>query len=219
MSDSRPKLVPMLLVALVITWAVTGLRLYGELENWDPKFFSKEPGGGMALVGMSWLPIVIGLWFGFVLKRSGSPVSLGRAAILYVVGLAVFAGGMFGLIQADLIKIPSLEAPGSFVGTEYMLAAMGVAAIVGLIAWPKLTLWLMIYGILARLPIVLITWLDIDKGWDTHYGEGPPGLVVADNTELFYGLIMAQVTFWPFVFTPIVGGLFGCIGAAMARKK
>src|SRR5215467_15987762 len=59
---SRPSLSigKLIVVPAVITLAVTILRLVGELENWAPPFFNKHPGGGGALIGISWLPIVFG---------------------------------------------------------------------------------------------------------------------------------------------------------------
>ena len=38
----------LILVPSVITLAVTLLRLVGELQNWSPRLFNKEPGGGGA---------------------------------------------------------------------------------------------------------------------------------------------------------------------------
>ena len=67
-------------VPAVVTLAVTLLRLVGELQGWSPRFFSKEAGGGGALVGIAWLVPVFGAWFGWRLARSGERAGgLGRA--------------------------------------------------------------------------------------------------------------------------------------------
>jgi hypothetical protein len=79
---SRPSLSigKLILVPAVITLAVTILRLVGELENWAPLFFNKHPGGGGALIGISWLPILFGPYFAWKLATVGEgPASTGKA--------------------------------------------------------------------------------------------------------------------------------------------
>src|SRR6187397_2224375 len=89
----------------VITLAVTLLRLAGELMNWSPALFSREPGGGGALVGISWLPPLFGILFAIQLVRMGlGPVSGGRAIGRAVLGIAVTAALVFGLISLGLVK-------------------------------------------------------------------------------------------------------------------
>lgn len=215
MSGSRVGVFSLVLIPALLTLIVTVVRVVGELQGWDPKFFSTEPGGGMALVGITWLVLLFGCWFGWRLRRGGAPFK-GRAAALYLLGIGVFAGGVFGLIKAGLVSFPTAEAPGELVGIEYLLGLMGVGALLAIIAWPRLTATLMLYGVLARIPVVVVTYLDLERGWDTHYGEMPPG---ADTADPFLALSLAQVTLWPFVFTPLVGGLFGCLGAALAGSK
>ena len=61
----------LILVPAVVTLVVTLLRLVGELQNWSPALFSRAPGGGGSLVGISWLVPIFGAWFGWVLARSG----------------------------------------------------------------------------------------------------------------------------------------------------
>src|SRR5512142_3187783 len=90
MSDDAPvstgKLV---LVPAVITLGVTLLRLFGELQGWSPRLFSREAGGGGALVGISWLVPVFGAWFGWRIARAGSVPRFGRALGLTLLGLAL----------------------------------------------------------------------------------------------------------------------------------
>ena len=138
---------------------------------------------------------------------------------MYLLAILVMAGGIFALIQMGLASFPSEENPGELQGFPYLLGLMGVAAVVALLAWPRLTLALMAYGYLARLPVVLVTHLDLDRGWDTHYGELPPGVPPTGPTETFWALVTPQLTLWPLVFTPVVGGLCGCLGAALGRRK
>ena len=53
----------LILVAAVITLAVTLLRLVGELQQWSSALFNREPGGGGAIVGIVWLVPVFGIYF------------------------------------------------------------------------------------------------------------------------------------------------------------
>ena len=86
----------LILVPAIITLAVTLLRLVGELQGWSPRFFSKEAGGGGALVGIAWLVPVFGAWFGWKLARAGErPGALGRALGLTVLALALLPASGF----------------------------------------------------------------------------------------------------------------------------
>src|SRR4249920_99051 len=67
-------------VPAVITFAVTLLRLVGELQRWSPKFFSREAGGGLAIIGIVWLVPIFGIYFAIRLSQAGhGPTSRGRA--------------------------------------------------------------------------------------------------------------------------------------------
>ena len=55
----------------VITLGITLLRLFGELQGWAPALFNRAAGGGFALIGISWLPILLGPYFALKLAKSG----------------------------------------------------------------------------------------------------------------------------------------------------
>jgi len=61
-----------ILVPALITLVVTLLRLVGELQNWSPAFFSREAGGGGALIGIAWLVPIFGVYFALKLSRGGA---------------------------------------------------------------------------------------------------------------------------------------------------
>lgn len=208
----------MVLVPAVVTLLVTLLRLFGELQGWDARLFNKEAGGPGALVGIAWLVLLFGFWFGWRLRRDGAQVKVGRALLLYVLAGGVFAGGVWALTASGLTKFPKPEAPGQPEGTSYMLAVMALVPLVALAAWPRLTLTLIAYGLLARIPVIAVTWFAVHNDWGTHYDRLGPGLAATTETERFLLLSMAQVTFWPFVFTTVAGGVLGCLGAALAGK-
>ena len=84
----------MSLVPSVITLLVTLLRVMGELGHWSPTLFNSSPGGGGALVGITWLVPIFGIYFALKLSGAGEgPLGAGRAIGLAVFGLAVLAGG------------------------------------------------------------------------------------------------------------------------------
>ena len=95
---SRPSLSigKLIVVPAVITLAVTILRLVGELENWAPLFFNKHPGGGGALIGISWLPILFGPYFAWKLATVGEgPASTGKALSAIFAGVVAFVAWRF----------------------------------------------------------------------------------------------------------------------------
>jgi hypothetical protein len=203
----------MILVPAVITLAVTLLRLVGELQGWSPRLFSKEAGGGGALVGIAWLVPVFGAWFGWKLARSGErPGSLGRALGLTVLALAILPGS--GFVAGKLgIDQRSLATFGIF-------AVVSVAGlVVALLAWPALGRVLLAYGLAARIPVVLVMLVAILGNWGTHYDVPPPGV-----PEMF-GLwkwavigLLPQMTIWLW-FTSVIGGLFGIVAGAIAGRR
>lgn len=220
MKPSKVRIWSLVLVPALITLLVTGVRLFGELQGWNSQAFGRDAGSPGSLVGIVWLVPIFGMWFGYKLRQDAPGVKPGRASVIYVVAAAAFALSLYLLIKVfGLVEFPSEEKPGPFRGLPYLFGGMAIGSVIALVAWPRLTLTLMVYGILARLPVVLVTYFDVYRDWDTHYGALPPGAVTAGVDDTFLGLISAQVTFWPFLFTPVVGGIFGCIGASLARKR
>ena len=202
----------LILVPAVITLAVTLLRLVGELQGWSPRLFSKEAGGGGALVGISWLVLVFGAWFGWKLAKSGQgPGAIGRAigltilaiAILPALGLAANALGM------------SQESLSTF--AVYVVGAI-VGLVLGLRAWPALGRTLLAYAFAARVPVVLVMLAAILGHWGTHYDAAPPGLpAMAPLSKWLLIGVLPQMTIWIW-FTVAVGSLFGILAAAVARR-
>src|SRR5215469_12098541 len=78
-------------VPALITLGVTILRLVGELQHWSAPFFSTESGGGAAIIGIAWLPIIFGPYFALKLARAGDgPSSTGRVLGFSFLGVAVY---------------------------------------------------------------------------------------------------------------------------------
>src|ERR1700681_1661065 len=127
-SGSRISTVRLILIPSIITLAVTILRVVGELQHWPTLLFNPAPGGGGAIVGISWLPLIFGPYFGLKLAGAGAgPDSAGKAIGLAVLGILVFAGGGFLMATSQFVSFGKLVAG---------LILMGVAAALQFAAWP-----------------------------------------------------------------------------------
>lgn len=205
----------------IITLAITGLRLVGELQHWSPRFFNPEAGGGGALVGISWLPLIFGVYFAIKLAGAGeAPPSASRAILVPVLGIVLVIAGV---VAATVI---SKSPAGTISYRDWILSLViiNIAALVGLIvqrySWPALFKTLLAYAFAARIPVALIMLVAIYKNWGTHYDVAPMPEFPAMHWFMKWLLIGAvpQFVIW-IAFTVIVGGLVGGITGAIARRR
>jgi hypothetical protein len=211
-SGSRVNIAQLILVPSLITLAVTILRLVGELQHWSKPLFNPSPGGGLAVVGISWLPFIFGPYFAIKLAGAGQgPKSRGKAIGFAVLGLAVLILGGF------VVFAPKLVFPGK-VAVGYLI--MAAAAVLQLNPWPALGKALLAYGYAARIPVAIVMYLAILGSWGTHYDAfGPADKGAMDFWPKYAALgLEPQLIFWV-VFTVIIGTLFGTIAAAIARRS
>jgi len=202
----------LILAPAVITLAVTLLRLVGELQGWSPLLFNKEAGGGGALVGIAWLVLVFGVWFGWKLGRAGQgPGPIGRALGVAFLALAVmpvlgFAATALGVSQTS--------------GVAFVVFVIGsiVGLLIGLRAWPALGRTLLVYAFAARVPVVLVMLLAMLGNWGTHYDAPPPGFPEMGVLAKWFAIgVIPQLTIWIW-FTVVVGSLVGIVAGAIARR-
>lgn len=221
MEGKRPSILSLVLVPALITLAVTVLRLVGELKGWDPLLVgTKEGGGGGGLIAIIWLVLVFGLWFGFRLQRTGSGTSSPkRVMAIGLVAVAVLIGGFVAMGAAGLISFPDPEHPVVAHGALYIAAGCATAVLVAFLAWPRAALALLIYALLARIPVVILTWWALRQpDWDTHYTKIAPGFVPPAADEVFAFLALPQVTFWP-ALTVTFGVVLAGLGAMFAGRS
>jgi hypothetical protein len=199
----------LVLVPALITLAVTLLRLMGELLGWSPALFSREAGGGGALVGIVWLIPVFGVYFGLRLARFGeAPARAGRAlgwpalafAVNTALGFATFAVVPSPVGQLALFTLTSWLA--------ILIARPG---------WPALWRVLLAYALAARTPVIVIMFLSIFGGWDTHYAKPRPDFpAMGPGGIFFWTALLPQLSVW--IYLTIVGGmLFGALAFALGR--
>jgi hypothetical protein len=211
MPDSKPSLRELLLVPTLITLAVTLLRLAGELRRWSPSLFSREAGGGGSLVGIVWLIPIFGVLFALRLDAAGDGPpgigkALGRAVLAFAFNMAVFAAAV-----ALFPKLPVAQ-----------LAVFGVGSWVAIAlarpGWPSLWRVLLAYGLAARVPVVVVMFLAIFLGWDSHYAKPRPDFPSMGPWGLFFWTgLLPQLSIW--IYLTVVGGiLFGALAVLVRRR-
>ena len=211
MSEPEPKVKDLILIPSVITLAITLLRLVGELQNWSPSLFSKTAGGGGSLIGISWLILVFGAWFGWRLTKMGH----GAQNPLKVSGLAFLVGLTLSLAAFGI---------GQAFGQNALFAVFILGSIVAVFAtkslWPALWRTLLAYAFAARIPVAIVMLVAIFANWGTHYDVPPPGFPDTYSPFMKWFLIglLPQMTIW--IYMTVIGGLVaGGIAGAIARKK
>src|SRR2546422_7807646 len=147
-SNNRVDITRLIFVPSVITLAVTLLRLIGELRHWSPVLFNPAPGGGGAIMGITWLVLIFGVYFALKLSVAGEgPARIGKANLFAVLGLvAMIAGAFVGFAH-------QIHFPGKVVMGLLVIVA---AAALQFLAWPALFKVLLAYGYAARIPVTIV---------------------------------------------------------------
>jgi hypothetical protein len=191
---------------------VTLLRLTGELRGWSPEYFNRLPGGGLSPLGITWLAPLVGFYFGWRLERAGvrlprPSVAFGRPAA------ALVAAPLLGVLARRLFKL-------SWTANLGLWAVVSIAAaIVVYASWPALGRPLLAYAYAARVPVAIVMYAAIWKGWQTHYDLPPPGFpaMPARRRWVWIGLL-PQATIWV-AWTMAAGALFGALGWWAASRR
>jgi hypothetical protein len=199
-----------LVVPAVITFVITLLRLTGELMGGPRRLFGDATGGG-ALVGIVWLVPVFGVYFAWKLAREGSSAGAGRtvahalAAVVLVMGAGALAGLVLRLGQYAMFGVIVLAG----------LAAAGIAYR----GWPALGRTLLVYGLLARIPVALVMLAAVLAGWRTHYNSPPPDFpAMAPLAKWFFIGFIPQMFLW-IPFTILVGTLAGGLALTVLSRR
>jgi hypothetical protein len=131
--SGKKSIVQLILVPSLITLAITVLRVEGELHHWGSPWFSSSAGGGGAIVGISWLPIIFGPYFALKLAGSGEGTSsYGKAFVMTIGGLVVMVLGGFALLKSGNSAVLGilgfvLTLVAAFGQTPYVALARGLA--------------------------------------------------------------------------------------------
>ena len=203
----------LILAPVLISFAVTVVRLLGELMEGPSFLFGRAAGGGFALVGMTWLIPVFGYYFGMKLVRAGNgPKSAGKVLI----------ASFLSAVVATFIIGVGTQTFGFLSPLGFVLSIVG--AVVGILL-PRM-LWRELYGVLLKYALavrIAVAWVmlaAIYAAWGTHYDVVPPGFpggVSPFATWIIIGLV-PQLTFW-IMFTVAIGSVFGAIAALIGGRK
>jgi len=200
----------LVLIPAIITLGVTLLRLTGELAGWSQTLFNPAPGGGGSWFGIWVLVPVFGVYFALKLVRNGQPPHSGWK----VAGRALIAvAGGIGIIAATAWAVSSVIPMMGMIGLLVLLTAVLLTRR----AWPALYSVLVLYGLAARIPVVVVMFFAVMGDWGTHYDGPPPGF---PETSPFVGWLLTgvfpQMTLW-MAFTIVVAWLFGGVVAALVK--
>lgn len=210
MTGSHPPLRQLLLVPTLVTLAVTVLRLAGEMAQWSPALFNREPGGPGALVGIVWLIPVFGVLFAIRLVQAGD----GPPSVAKALGWAVLG---FALNSAVLVVAVALFPKSPVAQLALFGAGSWVAIALARPGWPALWRVLLAYGFAARIPVVVIMFLAIFLGWDSHYAKPRPDFPPMGHLGLFLWTgLLPQLSIW--IYLTVVGGMiFGALAVGLRR--
>lgn len=214
MADStsdRTSIGHLILWPAVITLAITILRLTGELRHWGSPWFSASPGGGGAIVGISWLPILLGPYFAINLAKAGEgPSGYGKA-------FGTTFGGLIVMILGGVLLGMTESHPGMLTLLGFVL--MLVAAFIPPIGWRSLGRTLLAYAFAARIPVLVVMYLAMSGNWGTHYDAVSPRFQNAALWKKFFDeAFLPQMSLW-IGYTVVVGSLFGEIAAVLFGRK
>jgi hypothetical protein len=150
----------LILVPALITLGITLLRLGAEFMDLPAWLASKKVGGPGALIGISWLPPIFGVYF--AIKLVGAPGKL----------------------------------------------------------WRNLFKTLLLYGLAARIPVIIIMGLAIYGNWGTHYDAFAGSLAGATPVVKFLrGGVLIQLVWWVLIWTVGSGMLTGLITAFIRLRR
>jgi len=215
-TSSKVSIGSLILVPAAITLVITILRLVGELEGWSPILFNKAAGGGGAIIGISWLPIIFGPYFAWKLAMAGDrPTSWGKAIGMCGVSLVVFVVGAFAFVLGFTRGIAAVTILGFAI-------ELG-SAFIPRTGWRSLGNALLAYAFAARIPVVVVMFIAMSanggQGWGTHYDVAPPGFKVTSFAQKFIDLaLLPQLSLW-IGWTVIIGGLLGTLYVAVFGRK
>ena len=215
-SGSSVSIGKLIAIPAVITLVITILRLVGELQHWPAPWVNQAAGGGGAVIGISWLPIIFGPYFAWKLAAAGeSPASLGKAIGMSAVGLVLFVAGA----AVAFTGFSKHMTPLILLGFAIQL----VAAFIPRMGWRWLGSTLLAFAFAARIPVLIVMYVAMSanggQGWGTHYDVVGPELAGMPLMQKYlYAAVVPQMTLW-IAWTTVIGGLVGSIVAAIFHPE
>jgi len=210
-SSTKKAINRLIMYPALITLGITLLRLVGELLHWSGVLFNRTAGGGAAIIGISWLPIIFGPYFAVKLfDRNLKPASLTKTILFALAGFVVLLCG--GIVAFA----PVIHFSGHIlVGLLIMVAA----AALQYLPWRELAQTMISYAYLARVPVVIVMFFAMLGHWGTHYDAVPPPFdQLPFGTKFLYLAVAPQLIMWV-VYTMTLGAFVGGIYVAIVRRQ
>jgi hypothetical protein len=212
-SNSETSITKLIFVPALITLAITILRLVGELQHWPTNLFNPAAGGGGAIIGISWLPPILGIYFARKLVLNNeTPASAVKVILFALLGMVLMGVGGFVAFGGG----PKLDSFLRIIGGQLIILA---AIAVQFPAWRKLAKVLLAYAFAARIPVAILMFFAIKGNWGTHYDVAPPNFPEMSwfNKYLLIGFL-PQMVVW-IAFTVVIGALTAGITAAIMQRS
>lgn len=205
----KPRTLGLVWIASSLTLVATVLRVVGETKGWDPVWFSAEsPPRGWFDIAL--LAPFFGFLFGRRLAQAGSRPP-------FVAAFFVPMFGLLALIAGTALVFTTFEGEALREKAVYVAYGGPVLALLGMFAWPRAFATTLVYAVLARIPVVVVQFLDVQNGWQTHFRKLPGKLPLLTADQLTWWLGFAQCSFW-LPFTVLLAGGFAALGSATVRK-
>ncbi len=201
----------------IITFAVTLLRLTGELRHWPEKWFSTStsgivPMGTSWVVGITWLAAVFGAYFAIRLFRSGQgPKSLGKPAIF--AGMALMIYLLYYPAIRFLIARSNIGFPHYLLFIWFFWLVAGVLPYFG---WPQLFKVLLTYAYAARIPVAIVMFFAMRGHWGTHYDYVGMDIPLSGLPRYLWMAFFPQLVAWV-AFTIALGSVVGLLAISLIR--
>lgn len=212
-TNSETSITKLILIPSVITLAITLLRLLGELQNWAPSIFNKAPGGGGAILGIWWLPFILGIYFAWKLLRADeTPTSAGRVILFAFLGILLMGAALFvGFGETG----PRFDSPLRLIAAHLILIA---AIAIQFPVWRKFSKVMLAYALAARIPVAILMFFAIKGNWGTHYDVAPKDFPAMSWFSKYFLIgLLPQMFIW-IAFTVLVGALTAGITAFIMQR-
>lgn len=208
-AGKNPRTTTLLWIATFLTLVATVVRVVGEFQGWNPLWFDSSSDPLRGLFGIVWLVPIFGFLFGRRLAQAGSrPAFVAAFFVPMFAWVCLVAVGGYAAIALDGDRVLDLG--------HYVVYGGPVLLLLALFVWPRAFVTNLVYAVLARAPVLVIQYLDVEHGWQTHYGKLPPRLPAMGVDDRLWWLSMIQCGFWV-PFTVLLGGGAAAVGAATVR--
>lgn len=134
-------------------------------------------------------------------------------------------------LGGELLGLPAWLAnkeaggAGALLGIVWLAPIFGIYFVYRLAAfsgnlWKNLLKTLFLYGLAARIPVIVVMGLAIFGGWGTHYDAFPPPLdAYSPAMQLLLGGVVTQLVVWALIWTVGTGMLAAWIATRIRAPK